>query len=144
MSVPLAHIDAEGAVDLIRALRRIPCGGADGMPKLEATTATLDDVLDYIESVLPALSAMVDKVIVRRCPICDRMCACNEPKAAQPACAVNPPIPMRPLSRWRVLDGEGKLWAGNCCSLGEARQHARDGDKIQRLYGEDVREWRDE
>lgn len=50
---------------------------------------------------------------------------------------------MKPSRWWRVLTPEGKVW---CETSGEkgAREEMRAGYKLQRLYGTEVAEWRDE
>lgn len=43
---------------------------------------------------------------------------------------------------WRVIDPEGKLWC-ETSSKREAHQHARRGDRIERLWSAEMFQWRE-
>lgn len=58
---------------------------------------------------------------------------------------VGKPIPGEPIWEegrwWRVIDADGELWCETSREF-EAREAMRPGDKLQRLYRADQKEWR--
>ena len=43
---------------------------------------------------------------------------------------------------WRILDEQGNLWC-ETSDANEARQFLRPGDKLQKLWYREERQWRD-